>query len=101
MTDINELIKETSKTKNLTAEEIELIRRAFDFSQKYHHGQKRRNNEPYFNHAYETALKISQWRLDAATIAAALLHDVVEDTDCSIEEIQKQLQKCSLVNLSK
>ena len=84
------MLGEIQKTRKMSEDENNLLRRAFDFSQKAHQGQKRESGEPYFNHVYETALKINQWRLDAQTIAAALLHDVVEDAGIDLEEIKKE-----------
>ncbi|MCL4358413.1 MAG: RelA/SpoT family protein [Patescibacteria group bacterium] len=85
-----ELIGAIKKYCQLNETELELIKKAFTFSQEAHRGQKRKSGEPYFNHAFQTALKISQWQLDLATAAAALLHDVVEDTDISLERIKKE-----------
>lgn len=75
---------------NPSENDTNLIRRAFNFSQKAHQGQKRKTNEPYFIHAFETALKVAQWRLDVSSVAAALLHDVAEDTKYTIEDIKKE-----------
>ena len=72
------------------SQEIALIERAFAFSQKIHQPQKRQSGEPYFNHPFETALQIAQWQLDATTIAAALLHDAIEDGVTNIENIKKE-----------
>ena len=69
---------------------IDAIQRAFALSKNAHGGQKRHSGEPYFNHSYETAMKLIEWRLDAPTIIAGLLHDVAEDTSISLEEIKKQ-----------
>lgn len=68
----------------------ELIRKAYDLAKKMHDGQKRKTGEPYFNHALATAENIAQWGLDEASIAAGLLHDVVEDTDYPLEKIKKE-----------
>ena len=76
--------------KSFTLEEEQIIRRAFDFSKSAHQGQKRKSGEIYFTHCYQTALKLAEWRMDAATIAAGLLHDIVEDTKISLEEIKKK-----------
>jgi GTP pyrophosphokinase len=68
-----------------------IIKKAYDLAQKAHQGQKRKNGEPYFNHSLATAKTLTEWNLDEQTIAAGLLHDVVEDTPVTIEEIKKQL----------
>ena len=83
---VNDLLKNRKFSDN----EIDLINRSFAFSQKIHQHQKRKTSEPYFKHLFETALKISKWKLDASTISAALLHDAVEDTDTSLEEIKNK-----------
>ncbi len=67
-----------------------LIHRAFEFSRKAHQNQKRKSGEPYFNHCFETALKLAEWRLDGSTIAAGLLHDVIEDAGISFEKLKKE-----------
>ena len=87
---IKEILDEVQKTRELTEDEVNLLRRAFDFSQKAHANQKRKSGEPYFNHAYETALKLAEWRLDTATIAAGLLHDVLEDAGINLDELKKE-----------
>jgi GTP pyrophosphokinase len=70
--------------------ESELVRRAYDFGKQAHAGQKRKNGEPYFSHCVAAAESIAEWGLDETTIAAALLHDVVEDTGHSLEEIKRE-----------
>jgi GTP pyrophosphokinase len=65
--------------KDPSQKDIELITRAFEFSQKVHEGQKRFSEEPYFAHPFETAKTLANLHLDASTIAAGLLHDVCED----------------------
>ncbi|MBI2515052.1 bifunctional (p)ppGpp synthetase/guanosine-3',5'-bis(diphosphate) 3'-pyrophosphohydrolase [Candidatus Wolfebacteria bacterium] len=68
----------------------DLLRRAFLFAEKAHEGQKRKTGEPYFKHVVKTAMKLIQWRLDPPTIAAGLLHDVIEDTPHGLGEIKKE-----------
>lgn len=86
---VKDLLAEIQKTREIGEEDIKLIERAFDFTQRVHQAEKRKSGEPYFNHCFETALKIAQWRLDIATIAAALLHDVVE-AGIELEKIKKE-----------
>lgn len=78
------------KSKPFNKEEINLIEKAFNFSQKAHQNQKRKSGEPYFNHCYQTALKLAQWQLDTATIVAGLLHDTAEDTNIPLESIKNE-----------
>lgn len=67
-----------------------LVKRSYEFAKQAHAGQKRKNGEPYFSHCLAAAESIAEWGLDEATISAALLHDVVEDTGHSVEEIKKE-----------
>jgi len=71
----------------------ELVRKAYDFAKKAHQGQKRKNGEPFFNHPLAAAESIAQWGLDDQTVAAALLHDVVEDTPHPLDEIEREFGK--------
>ncbi|MFL3013383.1 MAG: RelA/SpoT family protein [Candidatus Neomarinimicrobiota bacterium] len=72
--------------------------KAFSFGNRYHDGQKRRSGEPYFNHCIEVANTLASWNMDYTTIMAGLLHDVVEDTTITIEDIEKEFDK-DLANL--
>jgi len=65
-----------------------LIRRAYDYSARMHGEQKRKSGEPYVIHPLNVALIIVQLRLDVASIVTGLLHDVVEDTRASLDEVQ-------------
>ncbi|HEY6054567.1 MAG TPA: RelA/SpoT family protein, partial [Gaiellaceae bacterium] len=66
----------------------DLIRRAFLFAEKAHEGQKRRSGQDFIYHPFGAAKIVAELRLDESTIAACLLHDVVEDTGVTIEEIK-------------
>src|SRR5512137_2788446 len=66
----------------------ELIRRAYDEAERAHHGQVRRSGEPFVNHPLGVALICAQLHLDEQTIAAALLHDVLEDTEIDLDELR-------------
>ncbi|MFZ1019917.1 MAG: RelA/SpoT family protein [Minisyncoccia bacterium] len=74
----------------ITKKDEELIRKAYDFSERAHTGQKRLSGEPYFIHPFETAKILAQFGMDAQTIAAGLLHDTLEDTKTTEEEIKKE-----------
>ncbi len=67
-----------------------LVYRAYEFSKSAHAGQKRKNGEPYFSHCLAAAEAIAEWGLDEATVAAALLHDIVEDTGHHLDEIREK-----------
>ncbi len=68
-----------------------LIGRAYDFSRSAHSGQKRVSGEPYFSHAVAAAEYLAKSGLDDTTIAAALAHDVVEDTSKTLDDVEKKL----------
>jgi guanosine-3',5'-bis(diphosphate) 3'-pyrophosphohydrolase len=68
----------------------DLLRRAFRFAAKAHEGQQRRSGEDFINHPWGAAKICAELRLDEQTIAAALLHDVVEDTDTDISEVRAE-----------
>ena len=70
-------------------EDRDRIRQAYDFILKKHEGQKRKSGEPYYHHLIEVAYIIASLHAGPNTIIAAFLHDVVEDTDTTIEDIQK------------
>lgn len=66
-----------------------LLNRAYVYAMKAHGHQKRKSGDPYFSHPLEVAAILTDLRLDDATIAAALLHDVIEDTDATRNEIDQ------------
>jgi GTP diphosphokinase / guanosine-3',5'-bis(diphosphate) 3'-diphosphatase len=65
-----------------------LIRRAYDYSARMHAEQKRKSGEPYVIHPLNVALIIAQLRLDLPSVVTGLLHDVIEDTGASLDEVQ-------------
>ena len=65
-----------------------LVEEAYVFADECHQGQTRKSGEPYIFHPLETALFLADLHLDASTIIAALLHDVVEDCGVSLEEVK-------------
>lgn len=69
---------------------IPLIRKAYEFSNNAHHGQLRKSGEPYVEHCLEVAFILAEQHMDSTTIAAGLVHDVVEDTDVTIEDLRKE-----------
>lgn len=70
--------------------DISLVRRAYSFAERAHRGQKRQSGDPYVIHSIQTALILAEQHLDSTTIAAGLLHDVVEDTDVTLEDIKNE-----------
>src|SRR5499433_4234426 len=75
---------------NRPNDDLELIRKAYEFSQKYHAGQTRASGEPYLAHPLEVALVLAEMRMDPVSIAAGLLHDSVEDTSVTVTDIRKE-----------
>jgi len=71
-------------------EDAELVQRAYELAKIAHEGQTRASGEPYITHCVAVARILSELRLDPATIAAGLLHDVVEDTILDIEDIKAE-----------
>src|SRR6059036_4001537 len=69
---------------------LELMQRGYVVSAKYHKGQLRMNGEPYLTHPLEVANILAEIKLDVVTVTAGLLHDVLEDTLISPEELKKQ-----------
>jgi GTP pyrophosphokinase len=70
--------------------DVELLQRAFDFSYDAHKDQLRKSGVPYFEHCFEVAKILTDLKMDSATIAGGLLHDVAEDTGVSIEEVNER-----------
>jgi GTP diphosphokinase / guanosine-3',5'-bis(diphosphate) 3'-diphosphatase len=78
-----------ARLKELTPHvDLDLIRRAYLFAREAHADQTRASGEPYISHSVAVAMILAELRLDAVTIAAALLHDVPEDTTHTIEDIR-------------
>lgn len=76
------------KERPFNKEQIELISKAYYFAKKAHEGQKRRSGGDYFVHSAETAGTLVKMGLGSKTVAAALLHDVPEDTSTTMEQVQ-------------
>jgi len=74
----------------LSADKIAEVRRAYTFAEIAHTGQKRLSGEPFFEHPKQTALFLADLKLDANTLSAALLHDVLEDCDVTYDQLHDQ-----------
>jgi GTP diphosphokinase / guanosine-3',5'-bis(diphosphate) 3'-diphosphatase len=70
--------------------DTELLARAYRFSEKAHAGQTRRNGDPYVTHCVEVAKILADLQLDSVTVASGLIHDVVEDTAFSVEDVERE-----------
>ncbi len=75
------------KISHLKPDEIALVKKAFQYADSAHLGQYRQSGEPYITHPLAVAELCASWRLDAPSIMAALLHDVIEDTGSTRQEL--------------
>jgi RelA/SpoT family (p)ppGpp synthetase len=77
----------------LPADQVERVREAFDYAETAHKGQKRQSGEAYITHPVAVADILADLHLDGATLTAAILHDVVEDTPSSMAEVEQKFGK--------
>src|SRR5438309_8850773 len=80
--DLLKLVRE-----NRPGDDLDIIQRAYEFSLQHHNGQTRASGEPYLVHPLEVALVLAEMKLDSTAIAAGLLHDAVEDTGVTNNQI--------------
>ena len=85
---MHELIDKARKY--IPLDNIPMIEEALDFASNAHLGQKRLSGEPFIEHPIKTAMFLADLNLDATTLTAAILHDVIEDCDVDIVEIQNR-----------
>src|SRR5271165_5520905 len=71
-------------------DDLTLVKKAYDFSLRHHQGQTRASGEPYLVHPLEVASVLADMRLDTTAIAAGLLHDAVEDTSVTVDDIRTE-----------
>jgi len=88
MTKFRELMK--TMRANRPGDDLAIIRKAYDYSQKNHAGKSRASGEPYLVHPLEVALVLAEMKMDPVAVAAGLLHDSVEDTSVTIVDIRKE-----------
>ena len=84
-------IRLTETLKSLDTQNVldfELINKAIYWARKYHGDQKRKSGEPYYSHPLEVAYMISEYKLKTNIIAVSILHDIVEDTEVTVEMIE-------------
>ncbi len=84
------LIDNRLETKSLSNVEVQAIWKAFDISKKAHNEQRRRSGEPYFNHCIEVASNLVKWDMSSDVIIAGLLHDSIEDTELTKDNVVKE-----------
>jgi GTP pyrophosphokinase len=75
---------------NRPNDDLAIIRKAYEYSQKYHSGQTRASGEPFLVHPLEVALVLAEMKMDPVAVAAGLLHDSVEDTAVTTVDIRKE-----------
>ncbi|MBQ3220417.1 MAG: bifunctional (p)ppGpp synthetase/guanosine-3',5'-bis(diphosphate) 3'-pyrophosphohydrolase [Clostridia bacterium] len=85
---------------NYEGDELAMLERAYGYAKEAHANQKRASGEPYFIHPCAVADILMELGLDAATIAAALLHDVIEDTESTAEDIREEFGEQVLLLVS-
>jgi len=89
--DIDQLL---DRVKSYNAEaDLNIVRKAYEFSAKVHEGQRRRSGEPYLQHPIAVAGVLTFLRTDVTAIVAALLHDTLEDTVATPEELESEFGK--------
>src|SRR5712692_6881921 len=75
---------------NRPNDDLDLVKKAYEFSQKHHAGQSRASGEPYLAHPLEVGNVLADMKMDSVSIAAGLLHDSVEDTSVTTVEIRQE-----------
>ena len=88
---IEEIIEKQKQ--NNPSSKSKLIKTAYEYAKKYHKGQCRLSGEEYINHPLEVAYILAQLELDDATICSAILHDTIEDTKITKQELEKEFGK--------
>ena len=88
MTQLQTLIDEIPKYQ--PGADLDLVNRAFRFSEKSHQGQQRASGEPYLSHPLEVAGLLVDFKMDVTTVTAGLLHDVLEDTAATKDDLQRE-----------
>jgi GTP diphosphokinase / guanosine-3',5'-bis(diphosphate) 3'-diphosphatase len=88
VTRFRDLMKKVAE--NRPNEDASIIRKAYDYSLKHHNGQTRASGEPYLAHPLAVATLLAELKLDPTAIVAGLLHDSVEDTSVTIEDIRRE-----------
>ncbi len=88
--DLDSLLKSLPEVK---PNEVDLVADAYRLAERAHSGQKRKSGEPYFTHCAAVASILAEMQMDAETIAAGLLHDVVEDSELTIDELRGDFGK--------
>src|SRR3954469_11768363 len=86
VTKFRELMRKAAE--NRPGDDLTVIEKAYEYSQQHHSGQTRASGEPFLAHPVEVALVLAEMKLDSSSIAAGLLHDAIEDTEATREDIK-------------
>lgn len=70
--------------------DVGLLERAYQFSDRAHAGQRRKNGDPFVTHCVEVAKILADLQLDSVTVASGLIHDVIEDTNITLEDVERE-----------
>ncbi len=93
MPNVQEIFDAFPKKIHLSEGDKNWITKGFTFAEKSHEGQKRASGEPYFNHVFEVAKTLARLGMDAKTVIAGILHDTIEDTPATEEDIEEEFGK--------
>src|SRR5450432_4021711 len=88
LTKFRDLMKRLQE--NRPQDDLTIVKKAYDYSLKHHEGQTRASGEPYLVHPLEVALVLAEMKMDPVAISAGLLHDSVEDTSVTIDDIRAE-----------
>jgi GTP diphosphokinase / guanosine-3',5'-bis(diphosphate) 3'-diphosphatase len=91
LTQLQTLIEEIPKYQ--PGADLEVLERAYRFSERSHRGQQRASGEPYLSHPLEVATLLVDFKMDVITVTAGLLHDVLEDTGATKTELEREFGK--------
>ncbi|MDD5177845.1 MAG: RelA/SpoT family protein [Candidatus Nanoarchaeia archaeon] len=89
--ELKDLIKKIEENK--LDVNIDLVKKAYDFADKFHKGVNRASGEPFIQHPLNVAYILAELKMDSESIIASLLHDTVEDSEASLEDIEKEFGK--------
>ncbi|MBI2219092.1 MAG: bifunctional (p)ppGpp synthetase/guanosine-3',5'-bis(diphosphate) 3'-pyrophosphohydrolase [Candidatus Rokubacteria bacterium] len=91
MTELQTLLEEVVSAQ--PGADVDQVRRAYRFSELCHAGQQRASGEPYLSHPLEVARLLAAFKMDVTTVTAGLLHDVLEDTDATKGDLEREFGK--------
>ena len=88
--DFSKLLDSLKSHQNYDQSALDLVYDAYNFGKKAHNGQKRKSGEPYFNHCVAVATILADWGMDQNMVIGGLLHDTIEDTEVTKEDISSR-----------